>query len=365
MALTAEDRPGRAAADFARVRLRATRLERSDWNALAPSFEDHNYRQSWEYGVRAAARVGAVCEALALRDGANAAAAALVRVRRIPLLGGIAYVSGGPLVRRDGARDVGRLVDAALALREEYAVRRGLVLRIAPPIGPTSWNDDARDALVAAGFAPVESARVYRTLLLPLTPTLPEIRRRLHQKWRNCLNRAEREGLIVRSAHDAAALEEFRGLFDRFVERKRFAVDLGADFYATVQRGLPDEERFAVHLAERDGKVVAGHVSSALGDTAVYLLGATSPDALTCKAAYLLHWRAVEVARARGCSVYDLGGTDPDGNPGVHHFKEGMGGAEVFAAPVVQTQGGGAGVRVVLAIEARYRSLRAVRGATG
>ncbi len=343
--------------------LRVEPVDRGRWADLCPTFADHNYRQSFDFGVLAAARVGASSEHVALLDGERVAGLADVRIRRIPALGGgIAYVNGGPLTRVDGEYDVPRFLAAVDALRAEFAVRRGLVLRIAPPVGPEAWNREAAARMEQAGFLGTGASRAYRTMVVAIDGPADAVRRAFHQKWRNCLNRSEREGVTVVVRSDAAALDPFRELFDEFVVRKGFEVTLGADFYDRVQRDAPASERFVVLLAEKAGAVIAGLVVSVLGDTAVYLLGATSPEALRCKAAYLLQWRAIELARERGCRRYDLGGIDPDGNPGVFHFKEGMGGADVTAPGPLEWYAG-LRARLVLALEARYQARRAARAA--
>ena len=47
------------------------------------------------------------------------------------------------------------------------------------------------------------------------------------------------------------------------------------------------------------------------------------------KGAYLLHWTLIRSLRERGVRYYDLGGIDPEANPGVYHFKRGFSGVEV------------------------------------
>jgi hypothetical protein len=340
--------------------LRVEPVDRGRAAELASGFADHNYRQTWDFARLAGSRAGAGCEAVAIRAGARTIGLAVVRIRRLALLGGIAYVSGGPLTRAGAEFDAAPLLRSVEALRDEYVARRGLLLRVAPPPGPESWNREVEDGLSRAGFAPSLAAGRYRTMVVPLTPSLADVRRRLRQKWRNCLNSAERQGLVVRSASGPGALDEFAALYDEFAARKGFGARHGPQFFGRVQRSLPDSERLIVLAAERDGVLVAGHVSSALGDTMVYLLGATSPDAAACKAGYLLQWRAIEAAVERGCRWYDLGGTDPDGNPGVYHFKEGLGGDEVVAAGPSEVHPQGRRARLILALEARYRALRGI-----
>jgi len=336
---------------------RIQRLDRAQWSRAASRFADFNYRQAWDFARHAAERVGAENEAVAVAVGDDVVALAQVRVKRVPIVGGLAYVNGGPLTRESGF-DARRLAAAAAALRDEYVLRRGLILRVAPPVGGAQWNDEAARALETVGFGRSRGAAGYRTMLVATDRPIAEVRRRLHQKWRNCLNAAERQRLDVRAGDDAASLDEFVALFDEFAARKRFAPGLPPEFYVRVQRDAPDGERFVVHFAEREGRVVAGHVASVLGDTTTYLLGATSPEALTCKAAYLLQWRAVETANARGRRWYDLGGVDPAANPGVHHFKSGLGGEDVVAAGPFEACPRGASARVALAFESRWRAMR-------
>jgi hypothetical protein len=74
---------------------------------------------------------------------------------------------------------------------------------------------------------------------------------------------------------------------------------------------------------------VAGLVASAMGDSAIYLLGATSDAGLNAKGAYLLQWTMISWLKELGIKSYDLGGIDPVGNPGVYHFKKGFSGADI------------------------------------
>ena len=102
---------------------------------------------------------------------------------------------------------------------------------------------------------------------------------------------------------------------------------------------------------------MAGHVASLLGDTSVYLLGATLEAGLKAKASYLLQWNAILEAKKRGLSWYDLGGIDPEGNPGVYHFKKGLGGLEVCAAGPFEMAPGASTALVLRAGEWLYRAL--------
>jgi len=73
--------------------------------------------------------------------------------------------------------------------------------------------------------------------------------------------------------------------------------------------------------------VCAGGICSALGDTGIYLFGATSNRGIKCYASYLTHWRMLEWVKGRGCRRYDLNGINPEKNPGGYQFKSQLVGA--------------------------------------
>jgi lipid II:glycine glycyltransferase (peptidoglycan interpeptide bridge formation enzyme) len=186
------------------------------------------------------------------------------------------------------------------------------------------------------GMVLSQNGRAYRTLLLDLDRPLDDIRKGLAQKWRNCLNASEREGLSVRWASDSKAFSQFRVNHESFVESKAFVVDLDANFYESVRNQTNNDAALELALVEVDGRPVASHLGSYLGDTAVYLLGFTEDVALSKKAAYFLHWEVIKRAKQRGMKWYDLGGIDPEENPGVFKFKSGFSGIDVSAAGPMQ-----------------------------
>lgn len=310
-------------------------LERGRWQQLAARFQDHNYRQLWDFGVACAKRLGATSEHVAIADAEDVIGLADVRLKQVPLLrGGIAYVTGAPLVRcGDESLAAARLSACLQALIQEYVTRRKLLLRILPGTSSAEWKARERQVYLDCGFAPATTPQPYRTLVLDLARPLPEIRKSLAQKWRNCLNSAERNGVVVTAGNSPQLFADFCTLFEHTVQRKGFAVDLDAGFYAGVQAQLEEAERFRISMAYRDGQPIAGHVASLLGDTCVYLLGGSNELGMKLKASYLLQWHVISTAHTAGCRRYDLGGIDPEANPGVHHFKLGMGGEDLTSIP--------------------------------
>lgn len=305
-------------------------ISRTEWQRLARSCGDYNYRQLWDFGIACARRVNAVSEHVVIEEDEEAVGLADVRVKRVPLVGGgIAYINGGPLVRRDGDEDGFRLRECLNVLIEEYVRRQGLLLRIQPTIGCESWNAERESMFLDCGFSKSTRIKPYRTLLLDLSPSLEDLRKNLSQKWRNNLKRAEAGANSLRSDYSVESLMRFCDLYNVFRERKKFEVDLAPEFYVEVQKSLPESEGMRVALCEEEGALISGHVSSLLGDTAVNLFRANTKAALASRVSYLIQWDGIRYAHEREFRRYDLGGIDPDGNPGVYSFKKGMGGVDV------------------------------------
>ena len=217
----------------------------------------------------------------------------------------------------------------ARALQEEYARKRGLLLQILP----NAFAGSPRAALFQSCFSrftqePRTSANLYRTFVLDLAPTIEELRRNLDAKWRNKLTQSEKKGLKVVAGNGTEEYRTFCRMYDQMRKRKTFETTVDVEEFGRLQEDLPTTHRMRVLICEQAGVPVAGLVASALGDSAIYLLGATSDDGLTAKGAYLLQWTLIRWLKENGIRWYDLGGIDPEGNPGVYTFKKGLSGAD-------------------------------------
>jgi lipid II:glycine glycyltransferase (peptidoglycan interpeptide bridge formation enzyme) len=177
----------------------------------------------------------------------------------------------------------------------------------------------------AAGLTrPKQTPR--QTILLELSHSLDALRKGLNQKWRNQLNQAEKKGLEFVAGTDDGLYGCFEDLYRDMHARKGFEEHVDVGEFRRVQRDIPDALKMRIAIARLDGQAVAGGVWSAIGDTGIYLLGATNALGMKNQGAYLLQWRAIEWMKQSGCRWYDLGGIDAVANPGVYHFKSGIAG---------------------------------------
>jgi len=308
------------------------------WHLHAAEFRDYSIYQTCAFAQQRAAEMNAECDRVLVRRAADIIGMAQVRIKRLPMINaGVAYVFRGPLWRRDSATpDDFRAVVAALG--EAYGTSRGLEVRIAPGMPDLTDSTGYTAALGASGFLPRAAPAPERTILLDLAPDADALRQGLAQKWRNGLNQALRRDVVVEMRTDDEAMAVFEALYDEMWAGKRFETGVSVSSFRRVQAALHADEKLAVSLAYHGGTAIAGHVASCLGDTWIYLLGASNDEGRQRRASYLLQWNTIERAQAAGVRWYDLGGIDPEANPGVYHFKSGLGGRECsfmgeFSAP--------------------------------
>lgn len=339
----------------------ATPIAPHEAEALGAGLRDCSWRQAPAYAAHAARDMGARAELVAFASGGERLGMAAVRVKTLPLVGlGIAYVAQGPAVSASGAFDATRMRVAIEALTNEYVRRRGLVLRIQPPLYRGEDQAEIAALFTGLGFSALRRPP-YRTILLDLAPTLDQLRAKLAGKWRTELSRAERQGISVTRSSGVEAFERFLPLFEQLAAQKGFSASQDAAFFRDLARasdGPPDQ--LVVHLAEHEGECIAGHIGSFTGDTAVYLLGAANAKGRELRASYLLQWSVIEHAKSLGQDVYDLGGIDEAANPDVFKFKNRMGGRIVEAPAGFEKAPGAFAARAVAAAEAALPAVRSL-----
>lgn len=313
------------------------RATSTEWSRMLDLFEDANLYQTWSYG---SIRWGTEnLSHLVLKCNDEVVAMAQIRIiRPAKLKFGMAYLRWGPLCHRRGReldRDV--LIRMAHALHEEYVCKHRLLLQILPNAFVGSSRAEPFQ-LAFSGFAQESSTfgNVYRTLLLDLAPSVEQLRRNLDKKWRNMLTRSEKNDLKIVSGTTVDEYRVFSGIYHQMRRRKAFESTVDVEEFRRIQEDLPEAHRMRIFICEQGGLPLGGIVVSALGDSAIYLLGATSDQGLNSKGAYSLQWAMIQWLKKNGFRWYDLGGIDPKANPGVYSFKRGLSGEDVFQlSPII------------------------------
>jgi lipid II:glycine glycyltransferase (peptidoglycan interpeptide bridge formation enzyme) len=177
-----------------------------------------------------------------------------------------------------------------------------------------------------------------RTVLIDISGTEDSILARMNQGTR----RKIRQSLKNDIRYWQAAREDvprFTAMMNTTGERNAFGVHEPRYYEQAYDLFVPAGDA-ALILAEHEGDALAGVMVFALGQTAWYLYGASSNLKRNLMAAYGVQWAAIQWARAKGCTTYDLWGIPDEDEPtleaqfesrsdglwGVYGFKRGWGG---------------------------------------
>jgi lipid II:glycine glycyltransferase (peptidoglycan interpeptide bridge formation enzyme) len=305
-------------------------VDEASWYRILAEFDDASIYQTWGY-EHARAGPESISHIVLRKDG-DVVAAAQARIAKLPLVGaGIAYVRWGPMWRRKSRDALGDAFRQAIrALRNEYAWRRGLVLRVRPLLFREQCRDLA-SVLAEEGYATGREAPD-RTLRLDLTKTIEELRNGMRPHWRRYLKVAEKNDLEIVAGSDDALFAQFIPIYRELVGRKAFAEPNDIRQFRLAQERLPRDLKMKIMLCKVGGTLCSGLICSAIGNTGIYLYGATSNAGLKSRGSYLLHWRLIEQLKRDGITTYDLHGINPVTNPGTYKFKAdlcGSNGADV------------------------------------
>lgn len=265
-------------------------------------------------------RFGWSVHRLALERADTIIAGAQMLIRPLPLGWRFAYVPRGPVAEPSDSHTLTMLLDA---LCHAAKTRDAFALKIEP-----NWLETTKHPLDTLRVAPSIQPRV--TFHLDLTRDLDTILAQMKPKWRYNIRLAERKGVTVR-AGTADDLATFYRLLQITSARDRFAIHSRA-YYQTAFELFTAREWARLFVAEYAGEPLAMIFVTALGNEAIYLYGASSNAHRERMPNHALHWAAIQWAKARGCTRYDLWGlgatTDADAREahGLYQFKQGFGG---------------------------------------
>jgi FemAB family len=299
-------------------------VEEEGWYQILREFDDANLYQTWAYGLVTYGR--RKMSHLILKKNGNVTAAAQVRFEKLPFINlGIAYVQWGPLWMVRGAEpDVETFRQAIRALRDEYVRKRGLVLRLFPKL----FEEEASlllKVLEEEGFSSCKEVRK-RTILMDLNPSLEDLWAGMEGSCRRSVRLAMKYGLELLEGSEDTLFKTVVDIHKEMVSRKKFVPGSDIRQFRSMQAFLPEEFKMKVLVGRSKEGVCAGLICSAIGRTAIYLLGATSNAGMKSRGSYLLQWKLIEQLKRSGCTVYNLNGINPKRNPGTYKFKSRLAG---------------------------------------
>lgn len=298
-------------------------VSRQEWSNILIQFDDASIYQTCEYGVTH--WVEKNLSHLILKKDDNIVAITQIRLFKIPVIkGGIAYVRWGPLWKlKNSDYDFNIFQNILRALYREYVINRGLSLKIFPRI----FKEDDISKEIKYLFLK-ESFKFtpdpHRTMLFPLFHPIETLRKGLDRRWRQKLVKSEKENLKLTTGAGDDLFNIGLSIYQKMLKRKQFTPLIEIEKFFTIQRILPETLKLKISLCYDKGEPVAFIIWSQIGTTAVALFAGTTDKALNSYASFFSWWKLFEHLKENGCQWVDLGGINPERNPGSYRFKAGI-----------------------------------------
>lgn len=217
--------------------------------------------------------------------------------------------------------------------------RRLRSLPVVPPAGPLADSDDGMRTLLEGACRLADEAGVkvwtlhsrqgalealapelrwvpkHPTYVLPLDADPDEMRRGWKKGASNLfrsLKKAEKAGVTVRTASGRSDIAAFYGLYARTMRRRRVLPRPYRQIAAAAE--LLPEGVFQLHLAEHEGRIVAGALWHSFRGTLDLLYNGSDERHLDGRPNHALYWHAIKWAVETGHAELDLGHAKPDSN---------------------------------------------------
>jgi hypothetical protein len=288
------------------------------WEALLARCKRPTLLQTWQYAMALAKTEGGKADFGIIHFENKPVGLLQVQTRRwLPFLT-TCRIYRGPLWIYDEIP--GEMLKLVLGMiRQRYHLFKGRPLVFHPEMRD---KETARKRMKASGFYRRQDG--YESVWLDLSPEAAALRAGLDRKWRNRLNQAERNGLVLEADTTGRALD---WLMEPYLEDKMARNYKGPSpaFMRVLQQVSADTAPPVVLRALHQGKPVAGVLLVRHGVAATYQVGWNGEAGRDLKAHHFLLWQSVLWLKENGYTGFDLGGLN-ETTPGIARFKMGMGG---------------------------------------
>jgi lipid II:glycine glycyltransferase (peptidoglycan interpeptide bridge formation enzyme) len=252
-----------------------------------------------------------------------------------------AYLPRGPVLSANRVAVARALFTTVDEVCERY---RPLTLTVEPPASLTGTEKATRFARGEERWCCPS-----RTMVVPLVDD-ESLLRRMRKKTRQQVRRSERRGIRVEQViPNDASLMTFYGLLEETARRTEFDIE-PLSYYESFMRHLADEA--VLLFARTEAGVAAVLIMTCFGHEAIAHFSASSTKLREPGTTAYLYFEAMRLARAHGCTRFDLWGL-PDEDPppveggqprgsrggdwrGLYHFKMGLGGDVVASPPTLE-----------------------------
>ena len=294
-----------------------------DWRDLYSQATQQNWMQTWAY-----AQASLATDHLRSRLGVieqNGQVIGVLCIQEIKL-GPIHIVNlkRGPLWFSPPTAEA--FIEFASAFRNEFPKSLFQRLRWLPEFEIQEANKtEVVEKLNKIGFKLRKENFV--TSWIDLNQSAEQLRKNTEQKWRNCLNKAEKSNLTIKHEERLQDKNLFFTNYQKHLQSKKYhgpSQNFLRIEFSELEKTNDIFYLWAFHGAEP----IACVVITVHGNTAAYRMGWNTESGRNYNAHYLLLWKALLISKERNLKYFDIGGLLPDDAPGITKFKNGLGGRE-------------------------------------
>lgn len=300
------------------------------WDGYVSRLNEANFLQSWDFYEFHKARGKKIVRRLVYKGSkiVGAYAGVVETARR----GRYMAIAGGPLIDFSD----GEMVSSVFSdIKEQGKVLGCVFVRVRPQ---EVLSDNILQVLSNQGL---KKASMYLSVefagVLDLNKSEEEILAGASQGFRRKLRKAAKLDIEITADTSDDSIKEFCRLEKLHAERQKY-VAFSSDFLKKQFEAFREGGEVLIYTAKFEGKTLAQNFMIFYGPEASYHYGVSSELGTKYSAAPLLHMAAMEEARKRGCTRYNLWGiVEPDEKShrfyGVSEFKRSFGCEELRYTP--------------------------------
>jgi lipid II:glycine glycyltransferase (peptidoglycan interpeptide bridge formation enzyme) len=295
---------------------------------------------------------------------------AQVLVQRLPVVPWtFGYAPRGPLLDAWTGRAIEAWTHHLRAVAGPDGGLSGVaLLRIDPEVEEGSRLDDGRTVaagLQALGWRQVRDVQPRTTRIIDLRADEAALWSDLRKKWRQYINKARSNGIVVRdvdAATEPAAFDTFHAVMKETSRRAGVPIRAASAYRTLWAAFQPTGESRLLFAEDPAGVTQAVLLLVSCGGRVVEPYGGMTSAGGESRANYLLKWEAIRSSRERRAVSYDLWGLV---HPGISHFKHGFGGREIRYVGAWDLGLSTAGAPALRLGEVARRAVRGVRRRQG
>jgi peptidoglycan pentaglycine glycine transferase (the first glycine) len=317
-----------------------------DWDAFVRSNDRASYLQTAAWArVKASTGWSPVLLGFdAGRFGENQAMGAQLLTRPIPgTPWRFAYAPRGPIPAGWNDHTIGELTGLLrLAGAKGGPLDRTAIVRIDPEIeagypfdmvehetGKVLGSMSIEGMLKGSGWRRAPDMQPHRTRIVELTADEAALWSGLRKKWRQYVNKARSNGIVVRDVDptvETGAFDTFHRVMRDVARRTALPLRSAQTFREVWEAFAPTRESRLLFADDAEGETQAVLLLVRCGARVVEPYGGMTDAGADSRANYLLKWEAIRSSREQGATSYDMWGLI---GTGIDYFKEGFGGREV------------------------------------